>query len=193
MASKKSVNRERIIEILTDAFETNKSVNYIVKQDDLRRRRIRFLMEYSVAVCELFGEVLLSDDRKACALLLYPQNKKTTLKTILLDIKLIFKSIGITGISKTLSRESKIKSIQPKEPICYLWFIGTDPKVQHTGIGSKLMEQIISISNEKQLPLYLETSTTENLKWYNNFQFEIYNELQLDYKLFFLKRKSDNL
>jgi hypothetical protein len=193
MTSGKSIDRKRIIEILTYAFETNKSVNYIVKQDELRKDRIRFLMEYSVTVCELFGEVLLSDDKNACALLLYPQIKKTTLKTIILDIKLIFQSIGIAGIGKTLGREGKIKSIQPKEAMAYLWFIGVDPKVQHTGIGSKLMEQIISISNAKQLPLYLETSTVENLKWYNSFHFEIYDELQLDYKLFFLKRKPDNL
>ncbi|MEZ2338802.1 GNAT family N-acetyltransferase [Mucilaginibacter sp. RCC_168] len=192
MVNKESIDKERIIKILTDAFEYNKSINYIVKQDSRKKDRIRSLMEYSVAVCELFGEVYLTDDKNACALLLYPQLKKTTLKTILLDIKLIFKSIGITGIGKTLSRESKIKSIQPKEAMSYLWFIGTDPNAQNKGIGTKLMQQIISVSNEKKLPLYLETSTVENLKWYNNFQFEIYDELQLDYKLFFLKRKPDN-
>lgn len=138
-----------IVDILTDSFETNQSVNYIVKQD----------------------------------------KKKTTLKSILLDIKLILSCIGLSNIIKALNRESKIKAIQPKELMYYLWFIGVDPKVQNSSIGTELLDDIIKDINLMERPIYLETSTLMNLPWYRKFGFDIYNELDLSYKLFFLRKE----
>lgn len=91
-----------IIDILTDSFETNQSVNCIVKQDKKRVNRIRSLMDYSFEVCYSYGEVYLSDDKKACALILFPDKKKTTLKSILLDVKLILSCVCLSNIRKAL-------------------------------------------------------------------------------------------
>ena len=184
-------DKSLIIDILTKSFDTNQSVNYIAKQDGKRLKRISALMNYSFEVCYMFGDVFLSDDRKACALILYPDKKKTTLKSILLDIKLIFSCIGIENIKKALARESKIKQLQPKELMYYLWFIGVDPEYQNEGIGSILMDEIIKDSKHKQRPIFLETSTLKNLPWYKKYGFQIYNELELGYKLFFLKKEFD--
>lgn len=181
-------SKQLIKEILYQSFKENLSVNYIAKQDLKQEQRIKALMDYSLEVCYLFGDVYLSDDNKACALVLYPDQKKTTLKSILLDLKLMLNCIGIENIGKALTRESKIKKIQPKEQKYYLWFIGVEPKYQGEGIGSKLMEELIIDSDEKQRPIYLETSTLMNLPWYKKFGFEVYHELNLSYKLFFLKR-----
>ena len=92
-------DKDLIVDILTKSFETNQSVNYIVEQDDKRQKRIRYLMDYSFEVCYLFGEVYLSEDDKSRALILYPDKKTTTLKSILLDVELMFKCIGIANIS----------------------------------------------------------------------------------------------
>jgi GNAT superfamily N-acetyltransferase len=184
-------DKNLVIDILTKSFDTNQSVNYIAKQDGKRLKRITALMDYSFEVCYMFGDVFLSDDRKACALILYPDKKKTTLKSILLDIKLIFSCIGVENIKKALARESKIKQLQPKELMYYLWFIGVDPEYQNEGIGSILLDEVIKDSKYKQRPIYLETSTLKNLPWYKKYGFQIYNELELSYKLFFLKRELD--
>lgn len=178
-----------VVDILTKSFENNQSVNYIAKQDQKREQRVSSLMDYSFEVCYLFGDVFLSDDKKACALVLYPDKKKTTLKSILLDVKLILSCIGIENIKKALSRESKIKQLQPKELMYYLWFIGVDPEYQNEGIGSVFLSEIIQDSEHKKRPIYLETSTLKNLPWYQKFGFQIYNELELSYKLFFLRRE----
>lgn len=188
---KKASHRDKnlVVDILTKSFDSNQSVNYIVKQDKKRVQRVSSLMDYSFEVCYLFGDVFLSDDKKACALVTYPDTKKTTLKSVLLDVKLIFSSVGLKNIKKTLSRESKINKIQPKEPKYYLWFIGVDPESQNEGIGSVLLSEIIEDSEHKKRPIYLETSTLKNLPWYKKFGFQVYNELDLSYKLFFLKRE----
>jgi len=149
-------------------------------------------MDYSFEVCRLFGEIWLSDEKKACVLVLYPDLKHISLKSIWLDMKLIFQSIGLNNIPRVLNREAQVKKLQPKTKMAYLWFIGVDPLHQHQGIGSLLLEEIIANANSKNLPVYLETSTIENLPWYKSFGFEIYNKLELSHTLFFLKHEPDN-
>lgn len=182
-------DKNLVVDILTKSFDTNQSVNYIVKQDQKRIQRVRSLMEYSFEVCYLVGDVFLSDDKKSCALITYPDKKKTTLKSVLLDVKLILSAVGIKNIKKTLAREGMINKMHPKEPMYYLWFIGVDPEHQNEGIGSILLDDIIEDSEHKGRPIYLETSTVKNLPWYKKFGFQIYHELDLTYKLFFLKRE----
>ena len=182
-----------VVNLLAQSFDDNQSVNYIVKQDSKRTQRIRVLMDYSFEICSLFGAIYLSNERKACALILFPDQKRTTLKSILMDLKLILFCVGLSGIQKTLSRESLIKKIQSKEKMYYIWFIGVDKSNQHSGIGSKLLQEIIEDGNSKNLPIYLETSTLINLPWYERFGFKIYHELKLSYTLFFLKRGADKL
>ncbi|MEJ6979447.1 GNAT family N-acetyltransferase [Pedobacter sp. P351] len=182
-------DKDLVINILTKSFDANKSVNYIVQQDSKRYQRVKALMDYSFEVCYDFGEVYLSDDKRACALILYPDKKKTNLKSILLDVKLILSCVGVTNIKKALIRESKIKKLQPKEPMYYIWFIGVDPAHQNSGIGTDLLNEIITDSAAKKRPIFLETSTLKNIPWYKKFGFDVYNELDLSYKLFFLKKE----
>jgi GNAT superfamily N-acetyltransferase len=176
-----------IVDILSESFDNNPSVNYIIRQDDKRRKRIKALMSYSFDICSLFGDVWLTGDRKACALVLYPDQKKTTLKTIWLDIKLIFQAIGWAGISNAMTREALIKKKQLQVPMVYLWFIGVDPLYQHRGMGSKLLQQIIDEGKRMNRPVFLETSVIENITWYERFDFKVYDSLELDYTLYFLK------
>lgn len=178
-----------VVDILMKSFDRNKSINYIAQQDSKRLDRIKVMMEYSFEVCYQFGEVLLSEDKKGCALLLYPDKNRTTLKSIWWNAKLVFNCIGITRIGKVLKREALIKSNHPDTPICYLWFLAVHPAHQKQGIGEALIQSIIKKSVEEQRDIYLETSTLSNLPWYQKFDFDIIRELDLGYKLFILKRR----
>jgi ribosomal protein S18 acetylase RimI-like enzyme len=182
-----------IVDILVNAFKDNQSVNFIVKQDEKRIKRISALMDYSFEVCRNFGEVWLADNQQACALTLYPHLKRFSIRGVWLDIKLIFQAIGLSGIFKAAKREAKIKDVQPDIPRSYLWFIGVNPSVQKSGLGSQLLHEIIDHANFLKLPVYLETSTVVNIPWYQCFGFEIYDELDLSYTLYFLKRRPDKI
>ncbi len=188
MRQAKYEEKNLIVDILIQSFESNQSVNYIIPQDKKRIKRIRALMDYSFEVCYLFGDVFISDDNKACALIVYPDKKKTTLKSILLDLKLIIQCVGFKNIKKTLAREALIQKIQPKEIMTYLWFIGVNLAEQNKGIGSRLLQEIIQQSIQNKRPIYLETSTIKNLPWYSKFGFKVYSEQDLSYRLYFLKR-----
>jgi ribosomal protein S18 acetylase RimI-like enzyme len=183
--------KAQVIEILTESFDQNKSVNYVVKQDESRKERIRGLMNYSYNVCNAFGEVWFSEDEQACALVLYPDKKHTTLSAVLWDIKLAVSVIGLSRVGQVLARESKIKAFHPKQPFSYLWFIGVNPKFQNSGKGSRLLEEIIKHSERDNRPIYLETSVDRNLPWYQKFGFEIFQSFDLTYTLYMMRRVND--
>ncbi|MBT2560157.1 GNAT family N-acetyltransferase [Pedobacter sp. ISL-68] len=187
-----SRDKQLVTDLLVKSFEDNQSVNYIIHQDKNRLKRIHALMAYSFEICQMSGEVVLSDDNRACALILYPHKKRTSFKSIYLDIKLVLQSIGLPGLLKVLKREALIKKKQPKEEMAYLWFIGVDPLYQQSGVGSWLLQQVFVEAGKKKLPVYLETSTLRNLPWYKRFGFQIYDELNLGYTLYFLKRLPSN-
>ena len=130
MTKATSSDKSIILDILTRSFDDNKSVNYVVKQGHKRVDRIRALMNYSFNVCNEFGEVWISGDQQACALILFPDRKRSSLRALLWDLKLALSVKGIERVNAVLKREAMIKANHPKEPIAYLWFIGVNPQLQ---------------------------------------------------------------
>lgn len=74
-----------VVDILSRSFDDNQSLNYVLKQDGRRKERLNKLMAYCFDVCSLFGDVYLSEDQRGCTLLVFPERKKTTLQSLLLD------------------------------------------------------------------------------------------------------------
>lgn len=181
------IDKDQVVNILVSSFDDNKSVNYIIKQDNKRVQRIRTLMEYSFDICYLFGDIFLTDDKKGCALIVIPEKKKTTFKTMLLDANLAIMCMGLSNLKKAIKREASIKSIHPDGLIYYLWFIGVDPKAQNNGIGSNLLEHVINEGLSMKRKLCLETSTVKNILWYKKHGFSIYKELDFSYRLYCMK------
>jgi len=188
MIKAETKDRSLVVNILTQSFDGNKSVNYIIKQDNTRVRRLARLMEYSFDCCQLFGEVWLSADRTACALTVLPETKRTTPRSIALDASLALSCIGLANLKKALTRETAIKKVHPSEIFYYLWFIGVLPSEQNKGAGTSLLRSLIQRGESLHRPIYLETSMTKNLPWYKKFGFDVYRELDFGYKLFCLRR-----
>lgn len=174
-----------VIDILKQSFKDNQSVNYIIQKGS--EKRLAHLMSYSFDICKRFGKVYLSEDEKACALILFPDQKKLSFWSILQDVKLILFAIGWANISKALKRESLIQEKQFKKLSYYIWFIGVFPEEQGKGVGSSLLRELLSESTRLSRTVSLETSTLKNIPWYQKFGFKIYDEIELSYKLYFLK------
>lgn len=188
MRRAQKTDRALVVEILVKSFYDNRSVNYIVKQDQYKSQRMKALMEYSFDLSLLFGEVWIDDSKAGCALILYPQKKRWTPYSMWLDLKVAIIAIGLLRVGIIARRERAIKRHQPKEDIAHLWFIGVDPKSQHQGVGSKLLLAIIDRSKAVRRPVYLETSVVQNVVWYKRFGFEVFETVELSYTLFLLRR-----
>jgi ribosomal protein S18 acetylase RimI-like enzyme len=162
-------DRERVVSILLEAFKNNKSVNYIAGKEEAK---IRYLMEYSFDNCMDTGEIYISDNGIACAMIQFHDRKKSLWKSILLDIQLILKTIGVGNIRKALARESFIKKHYPKEPFTYLWFVGVIPERQRNGFGSEILKYVLDYSKRPSIGRFfwkpLQRATfhgTKNMVW----------------------------
>ncbi len=180
-------DKEVILDILAKSFQDNQSVNFLIPDDSRRLSRIRALMDYSYETCKLFGRVYLSDDKKGCALVSFPEKKKTTVKALWLEVKLIFNAIGFDNISRAVNREKEISKNYPSPKIYYLWFIGVSPEDQNQGVGQRLLHELLAEAQAMNRPLYLETSTQKNLAWYAKFGLVVYNQLDFGYRLFLIR------
>lgn len=182
------MDKSDVVQILSRSFSDNKSVNYIVRQDSKRDLRISSLMEYSFLTCLDFGEVYLSEDGRCCALVMFPDRKRTTLRSIWRDVSLIFSVASIARQFKVLRREWLIKKRYPsKEDLYYIWFVGCEVESQGRGRGTQMMEFLLSEAEQMKRPVYLETSVERYVPWYQRFGFQVYDQLDLGYTLYFLK------
>jgi hypothetical protein len=101
-------DRGTVIEALSKAFDNTQSVNYIIIQGKKRLSHIIALMAYPFDACQLLGELWLCQYKKACLLILYPGCKKTTLKTLWLEVRVLLQTVGFKGITRALKREKLI-------------------------------------------------------------------------------------
>ena len=191
MVKARYADKAFIVSILLASFDQNSSVNYIIKQDNKRQERIKGLMNYSFNLCFRFGSIFYSEDKKACALILFPEQKKTDLKSILLDITFILSSLDFSHLKKAFGRGAKIKKLQLKGPASYLWFIGVEPSEQGRGVGSRLLQDVLVDLEMKGHPILLETSNLQNVNWYEKMGFTVYDQMDLGYILYFLKKEQN--
>ncbi|MBB6271873.1 ribosomal protein S18 acetylase RimI-like enzyme [Pedobacter cryoconitis] len=179
-------HKGRIVEILTHAFENNKSVLDIVGENKGSLLRLKYLIEYAVNVCGHYGRVMISDDQNACALVLFPDRLQMSFRYFYWNLKLLTQVIGFGNLRKVISREIRISDLHPKGEIYYLWFIGVLPDVQGKGLGSKLLVELIADAEFMERKICLETSTVKNLPWYRRYGFKAYHRLDdFGYPLYF--------
>lgn len=184
-------DRERILNILVRSFDDNLSVNHLVKQDGKRVDRIRMLMEYAYDECSDFGRVLISNDHTSCALLIFPDKKRFTLRSFWRNLKLVLGVMGLGNLPKVLKKENTIKTVQKaiagNRPVCYLWFIGVHPNYQGRGAGTKLLSEILADCKKDGRICLLETSNEKNLPFYQRSGLELYQTVDVGYPLYFFK------
>lgn len=171
-----------VVNILSSAFQSNKSVVYAVGNSDARMKR---LMRYAFDLCFYYGEIFLSEGNEGCILFI-SSHRKATLRSTIMDFSLAICTIGLRNIFKIFEREKRIKENHPSFPFRHLWFIGVSPDCQGSGVGSRLLTQALSTSN---LPVYLETSVVENIAWYEKFNFKVFQEIHLSYRLYLLRKQ----
>lgn len=184
-------DRDLVIDILVSAFlpyTENNSINLIIKPGNNRKRRMQSLMGYIFDTAMLFGEVLISDDRKGCLVVRYPEKEKITFKTVLLDLKLAFRCIGIGRIFKVLKREKITKKYKPKEKHIKITILGVKSEFKGKGTAARFMLDVRNHYRDNKLPVYIDAASEYNVRLYEKFGFRITNiDNSLGYNLYFLR------
>ena len=61
----------------------------------------------------------------------------------------------------------------PAQPYWYLEDVGVEPLVQGLGVGTRLLEPVLSLADAARQLCYLETQTEQNVAWYRKLGFEV--------------------
>jgi len=61
----------------------------------------------------------------------------------------------------------------------YLAIIGVSTTYQGNGCGGKMLQSLIEISNQKRIPIYLETESDKNVSFYEKFKFKTLDQITL--------------
>lgn len=192
MRKSQNTDKQVVIDILYNSFVGIKipnSINFVVKQDQKRDKRIRYLMEYMFNIAFSFGEIFISDNENGCILIVHPHKKRTSLNTLCWDFKLVFKTIGLENVFRVLKRERQLKKQHLNEPHIHPMIIGVKKEFQGRGVGPRLIQEVMSYHKNNKLSCIIETTTRSNLKLYEKFGFRVTKETSdLNYPLFYLRK-----
>ena len=145
-------------------------------------------MEYLFDQAILFGDVFLSDNKKACLLVLYPHQKKILFKTIKSEIKLAFKAIGIFRVFKVLRRQRTVAKNYPKENYLKPLILGVQKEAKGNGTAARFMIEVKSYFKNNKLPVIIDVALEKNVKLYQKFGFRVFNvDDSLGFPIYFLR------
>jgi GNAT superfamily N-acetyltransferase len=173
-------DKTRIIEILCQSFQNDPQINYILGSNGNKNKKLMRLMAYSFEFGLANGKVEISEDKNSVAIWKSSNSKKMTINLFYESI-LFFFTFGWSGINRISAMEKKIAAFYPDKTIFnYLWILGTNPNEQGKGYGTAILSKAINNFEQNKVPIYLETSTDSNLKYYQRKRFELYHSMILD-------------
>ena len=91
-----------------------------------------------------------------------------------------FRSIVGANLERAIDVYATLEGAHPADqPHWYLATLGTHPDWQGAGIGTALLEPVLSRAAAESLPDYLESSKESNIAYYRRYGFEVRGEICL--------------
>lgn len=174
------LHKEEAASILAKAFEVDPLFINTIRDNTKRKKELFWLMKRIVDYSLLYGRAYATSTRDGCICWLPPGQTKLTLRRIFrTGLQAIVYEFGITAYKRfhdNLSYTDKLHEKYASYPHWYLWAIGVKPTSQGNGTGGKLMQPILSIADDIQMPCYLETHNELNVRFYRKHGFRIVKE-----------------
>lgn len=63
--------------------------------------------------------------------------------------------------------------LMKNRPHYYLWGLAVDPRHKAHGVGTALMQPLLTQADVQRMPIYLETHDEKNVRYYQNFGFNL--------------------
>ena len=93
-------------------------------------------------------------------------------------LKLGFKRLITIANAFTPMDEVRKKHMKDR-PFVYIQVIGVSTQHQGKGYGKQLLNELIQASEQAKIPIYLDTETKKNVKWYEHFGFKTVEQMTL--------------
>ena len=166
-----------VTDALVSAFHDDPVMLYIFDKPGGRAKKQRALFTSEAKRSLAKGALHTTADgpAKGGAIWMAPGKWKTGGLELLGQLPLML-SLG-TASPRALSLLSKMEKVHPTEPHWYLAILGTATEHQGKGVGSALLEPILTKCDAEGIPAYLESSKDSNIPFYNRHGFEVTGEV----------------
>lgn len=141
----------------------------------LQMSRRFFQAEYTAA--ERY-DLIYTDENRAGVAIWLPPGKQFGLRESLIQARYMAGFIRLTRQTPALIRLfSTLEKVRPPTPHYYLRLLGVRPELQGQGLGSALMQPVLTQCDELGIPAYLETETEANVRYYEKRGFRVLREI----------------
>jgi hypothetical protein len=160
------------VRIITEAFDSNPSVNIVIGDKGNRKKKISRLAAYAFVKSLNRNGAFLSDNKMGTAFCFRSNIGSSNFKEFISELHFAF-SIPIKKVFQTLKREAYIKKHRYKGDHFYFWFLAV---VKGGGkAGFEMKDHLFDLSEKEQLPILLETSVERNKVIYERYGFKAYH------------------
>lgn len=177
LARHEDKNVHELASVVAEAMATN-PINMAVFRLPQERSKLMqsklFSLLFSMPACNL---VVARQNDKVVGVMNYYEPGECQMPFSKM-IRYVPKLVQILGpkLPRVLKWKAAWEKHDPTNPHLHLGPLAVLPDHQGKGIGSQLLRQMCSLSENSKLPIYLETDKEENVALYERFEFRIISE-----------------
>jgi GNAT superfamily N-acetyltransferase len=164
---------------LARAFHDDPVMQFLFPDEKSRPRRLTTFFRTAMKSQHLpHGTCYTNEDRSAAALWDPPGHWRMTGRQALVSLPGMLASLRFR-IPTALRCLPAMERPHPRDPHFYLAVLGTRPDRQGHGLGSALMEPVLSRCDAEGIGAYLESSKESNVPFYRRHGFEVVGDINL--------------
>ncbi len=163
---------------LAEAFEDDPISAYLFPEVSSRRARLESFYRLILGLMTQQGAIYTDDLVRGVAVWQAPASRKQTLVDRVLGALITVVELRTSSL-RALELQRTVARTQITEPHWYLALLGTGPAHQRKGVGSAMLQPILSRCDADGVPAYLESSKEQNIAFYEHHGFRVTQELQV--------------
>jgi len=170
------------VEMMARAFDDDPVMTWIFPDEQMRRRRLPRFFAASMHGTGMKHDgseiVVVGDEIVGCATWMPPETWMPSFWQQMVSLPGYARTLG-SRLGIASMTYSAMLSVHPRAPHWYLAGIGTEPRLQGTGIGSRLMQARLARCDAAGAAAYLESSKESNVGFYERRGFTVTRELTI--------------
>lgn len=168
-------------EVLRRALHDDPISLYLFPNDEERKEKLKYVFRVTTCIGIRYGEVYTtSPNLEGIAIWIPCRRYKEKFSWVLRCGGLSAgKKLGLEAAKRSKPIRNFIEEVHAEIVSDQHWYLnelGVDPAFQGKGYGSSLMRSMLKKIDEQGLPVYLETSLEKNVRYYEEFGFNLIKE-----------------
>lgn len=178
-----NVQHSKLGQDLCRAFYYEPNFTYIFPNDERRKKALGwFFGTFVVNLGKIYGEVYTPESYSGAAIWMEPEEKVNFAGAIRAGLLKMPFHFSLGEMKRSMQLSNHVEQIREEYAPQFHWYLmalGVDPDVQGRGLGSLLLEPVLSHADSVGSDCYLETFSEQSRSFYTKFGFEVIEEHQI--------------